>query len=121
MRTNVVDVKLILPTDLDDTTIESYIGAANLFVTEHLDGQLDDELLEEIERWITCHLMAVTRERKGTKEEIGQAKIEYTEQFGKLLYMTTYGQTAITLDSTGTLKLLADDDVQNRIVTFWAL
>lgn len=105
MRTNATDVKAILGSTLADATVESYITGANLTVTNLLTGKgLDDDTLEEIERWIAAHLIAVTRERTSKKEGAGGAFIEYTGEWGAGLSSTSYGQMSMMLDTTGTLK-----------------
>lgn len=115
MRTNITDVRALIVTSLLDAGVTQYITAATRFVTAHLDGLLDDDLLEEIERWIAAHMIAGTQERMGKREEAGSAKVEYVGETKMGLYATFYGQTAVTLDSTGTLKQLADDELKKTI------
>ena len=109
MRTNVTDVKNILDnTTLSDPIITGYIDSANVFVTEYLEPTtLSAIMLEEIEKWLSAHLISFTRERMAASEEAGGAKIKYIGVFGKGLDSTPYGQTAIMLDDTGTLLELS--------------
>ena len=108
MRTNITDVRSIIPaTAVMDADVESYIGAANLFTTNWLGSVgLTEDTLTEIERWMTAHMIASTRDRIGIKEEAGSAKIEYANTFAAGLLSTPYGQMVLSLDTTGTLDSL---------------
>ena len=107
MRTTAVKVREIIETTLTDAGIDGYIIGANSFVTTHLEDKgLSAPILVEIERWITAHFIAQTRERMARKEGAGGAEIEYIGLFGEGLKSTPYGQTAISLDVSGTLVLL---------------
>lgn len=109
MRTTVEEVRMIIDTALEDAVITSFIQSASLFIDRVLsDSNLDDEALEDIERWITAHLIANTAERQAKEEGAGGAFIKYVGDFGMGLKSTTYGQTAIMLDTSDTLKALAD-------------
>lgn len=102
-------VRVIMETSLPDAQITAYIGSANTFVNSTLLGKgLSDGLLVELERWITAHMIALTAERTTRKEEAGTAKVEYAGQFGKSFEATSYGQMALVLDTSGTLKDLMD-------------
>jgi GTPase involved in cell partitioning and DNA repair len=104
-RTTVDDVKNILDdTSLTDGIITAYIDDANVFVTAHLTGEgLSDSVLEKIEKWITAHMITVTRERMAAKEGAGGAEITYTGKWGEGMKSTPYGQMAIELDTSDTL------------------
>jgi len=103
-RTTIEEVKLIIATSITDPEIESYIGAANVFVTNQLGGVgLNDDTLAQIEKWITAHMIASTRERVAAEEEAGGARIKYVGKYGEGLNMTSYGQMAVMLDTSGTL------------------
>jgi len=107
-RTTAAEVKMIIDTSLADATVDSYITGANLLVTEVLGStSLPAELLEEIERWLTAHNIAMTRERMAKKEGAGGASIEYVGQSGMGLQATSYGQMVMTLDTSGKMTALA--------------
>ncbi len=106
-RTTVEEVKQILnDTELSDPIIEGYIKAANSMINNVLSGKLDEDTLEEIERWLTAHMIASTRERQAVKEGAGGAFIEYTGKFGEGLKSTSYGQMVLTMDTTGLMAAL---------------
>jgi len=109
MRTTLQKVKDILDdTSLSDAILTSVIDSANIFVTESLTGKgLSDNALAEIERWLAGHMVAVTRERTAAKEGAGTAFIHYTGTWGEGLLSTSYGQTAVMLDTSGTLANIA--------------
>lgn len=92
-------------TDLTNININSFISGANALMNS-LFGDSTSDLNKEIERWLSAHLIACTRERQALKEEAGTAKVTYTGEYGQGLHMTSYGQMAITLDITGKLAAL---------------
>ena len=106
-RVTIAEVKEIIDTSLEDANITAYITAANASVTEVLTGSgLGVDLLKEIERWLTAHLIAATQERQSKSEEAGGAKVTYTGVYGEGLRLTSYGQMVITLDSSGLMASL---------------
>ncbi len=117
MRTTVEKVIEILDdTELDDEIIESYINSANVFVTDSLAGKgLSAALLAEIERWLSAHMVASTRERTAAKEAAGTASIEYSGTWGAGLMSTSYGQTAVAMDISGTLAAIAQGKLTAQI------
>lgn len=117
-RTNPLEVKEILDnTALSDGVIQSYIATANLMVTNSLTGSgLSATTLKEIERWLAAHLIASTRERMGKTEQVGEAQISYTGQWGKDLDSTPYGQMVARLDTTGELARIGKKTATVRAV-----
>lgn len=101
--TTVNDVKKIIDTSLDDAIIESYIEAASTLTCELVgsSAELSTATKKEIERWLTAHMIAGTRERIGKEEGAGDAYIKYQGVFEGGLKSTSYGQMVITLDTTG--------------------
>lgn len=100
-RTNATDVKIVISTDLSDAVVNSFITTANALVTDVLIGSgLSSTLLIEIEKWLTAHLLAMSRERQAQNKKVGKASENYGK-FGLRLDATTYGQTVLTLDSSG--------------------
>lgn len=107
-RTTATDVKAIMGSTLADVVVNAYITSANIFVTNSLGTTLGDDVLEQIEMWLSAHMIATTRERVAKKEGAGGAEIEYVGQFGEGLKSTSYGQMALALDTTGVLAGLGD-------------
>lgn len=102
VRTTVVAVKQIIETSLADAIIDAYIATASDLVDEIAAGaDLGSTRLTDIEKWMTAHLIAMTRERQTTQELLGEASVKYAGEFGQGLKATTYGQMVLTLDTSG--------------------
>src|SRR4030066_1260617 len=112
-RVSGTEVKEVFITDLTASAIDPLIIAANLFVTAKLSSQgLSTELLKEIERYLTAHLISSLAGREegvaGTviSEGAGSANRTYKSLdlsiFG-VLSSTPYGMIAISLDTSNTL------------------
>jgi len=96
-----------------DTTVTSFtpfITAANTLVTTMLATPAkvtNTTLLKEIERWLAAHFFKCSLEMQEKVHEVGETKATF---FGasneKLLNSTLYGQTALVLDTSGTLSNL---------------
>jgi len=65
------------------------------------DNTLGSVVLEEVERWLTAHMIASTTWRTSKSEKVGDVSIEYTGVFKENLSSTPYGQMVLTLDFTG--------------------
>ena len=117
-RTTATEVKQIIETDLSDAIVNAYIAGATELVTQALgtDTTLSTALLEEIERWLTAHMISITRERQLKSGEAGGAKAVYFGMDGSGLDASTYGQMVKTLDSTGKMAALG-----GRKVTLYAV
>jgi len=104
-RTTDAAVKQIISTDLNTMP---FIMAASLFVTTYLAGSgLPEAHLAEIERWWAAHLVSI-REPRTTRKRLGDTEVAYqTGVLGTGLQSTFYGQTALQLDSSGTLLTMA--------------
>lgn len=106
VRVVAADVSAILDgTELTPTEIGVYIVSANALINEAL-GTGTTSILFEIERWLTAHMVTISRERQEKKAEAGGAKVEYSEIFGKGLNSTTFGQMVVALDTTGKMASL---------------
>lgn len=109
----------ILPdgTGMTDITITPYINIAS-DVVDDLDATvLDSTRLKDIERFLTAHLIMVTKDRMGTKERVGDAEVSYPNIFGPGLNASTYGQMVLQLDSTGTLANLGKKVISITAIT----
>ena len=104
MRTDTASVKAILVTGLTDEEIMPIIGMANRIVTNKLGGEsLTAAVLQDIETWITAHIIASTKERQFSEEKIDDISVKYQGTFGDFLKSSTYGQMALMLDTSGKL------------------
>lgn len=111
------DVRAILETSLDDGDIQVYIAVANGILSAELSNSgLGAATMANIERWLTAHLIASTRERMGKSEKLGEAAITYIGSFGIGLDSTPYGQTAKMLDSTGKLANMGKKSIKIQAI-----
>ena len=118
-RTTATEVKQILDTDLEDSVVDAYIIAANALVTEVIGSNtsLSDTLKEEIERWLTAHLMASTRVQQLKSGEAGGAKAVYQGVTAKGLESTFYGQQVMVLDASGSFAALGGKSATITAIT----
>lgn len=109
------EVKEILNTTL---TLDAFITAANLIVTDHLGTSgLSAERLKEIERWLTAHF-AVVRDvdENVMSKSTGDASVSIMGKSGLGLDGSRYGQQVKLLDSTGRLSDLGKTRVKVEII-----
>lgn len=65
------------------------------------------EKLTNIETWLAAHFYA-TRFSRAKQEQAGQVGVTYESDTDLMLLNSKYGQVAIMLDETGTLKGISD-------------
>ena len=118
MRTTAVEVLAIMDeVTLDSAIVDKYISGANIWVTQVLGSEsLSTDLLTEIEKWLTAHMIASTRERAAKKEGAGGAYIEYAGSYGEGLKSTAYGQMVLALDTSGGFASLSGKAAKIRAV-----
>lgn len=104
LRVTVDEVAAILPADNQPANLVPFIDTANLLVDEDLAGKgLSAARLKEIEKYLAAHFATVTSgEIKWRK--VGDATDEYVKAtMAAGLKGTTFGQQAISLDTSNTL------------------
>jgi hypothetical protein len=105
-RTTASAIRGIVEVDAEfiDASLVPFIESASAIVDDVLaDQDLSDLRLELIERWLAAHFY-VLRDPRRKSETVGP--ITQTLEMGKTglhLQATQYGQTAMLLDSTGSL------------------
>ena len=102
---------------LTDSAIEAFIEIASSMVDDLDSTLLSASRLKEVERWLTAHLISITKERVGTKERLGDAEITYAGEFGEGLKATPYGQMVLQLDSTGELANTGKKRITFKAIT----
>lgn len=127
VRTTADAVKAILLDHYDTAdspSLVSFIEIASALVDDvdtcDTDGTLSTTRLEQIERYLAAHLYLLA-DQAAKAEETGEAKIQYqgkTDEVG--IKGTQYGQTALTLDSTGCLADQDDSSLQGGKPTIGA-
>jgi hypothetical protein len=94
-----------------DEELTKFIENATLLVTESLSGKgLTAARLDLITIYVAAHLLVLSREGGGLRRSrLGEADESYVtpnnEMYG--FNSTRFGQTAVTLDTTGTLAGIA--------------
>jgi len=118
LRSSGRNVKELIETSIEVDVIEAnHLLTANNFVTDHLGTStiLSTAALADIEMYLAAHFVALTEEKGGiTSESMGDAA---TKMFGKFeagLGGTRYGQQAMSLDVTGTLRSLGSPALKAR-------
>ena len=104
-RVTEADVLAIIDTGRTDLT--PFIAVATLLVDQLDDTCLDDDMLKEIERWLTAHFVNVSEGGAVQRDKIGDAETWFSITFlGEGLKQTRYGQQAILMDCSGQLAKL---------------
>lgn len=90
------------------TSTTLFITTASVMATEYLEGKgLSEELLTQLEIYLAAHFAVLAVERGGlTRDTMGQSTSGFNATNNRLqgLSSTRFGQTALLLDSTGSLK-----------------
>lgn len=105
-------VKQVVETNLtDDAVLSSMIDTANLYVDTHLvplSPGHTTKVLAKIELYLAAHLVALTEEKGGiTRAKMGDADESYANVYKDGFNSTRFGQTALVLDTSGTLARLS--------------
>ena len=88
------------------STVTPFLVTANVLVTKVFSGDsaIGSTLKEEIEKWLTAHMISCTIHRTTSEEKVGDASAKYTGYWGKNLEATSYGQMVKLLDTTGKMS-----------------
>lgn len=115
-RVTTEEVRVIIVTDVDDLDITAFIKMANTYLNGLTwKSTVTEAILIDVETWLSAHLIAVSRDRTTIKEKVGEAQVDYVNEFDQGLKASPYGQMAIILDPSGTLLDLADSKKQATI------
>lgn len=111
------EVLEIMNTTLTEEEIEPYIESANVLVTDVLGSAgLSTSALKEIERWLTAHMIASSKDRQTKEETLGEASVKYSGLWGKGLEFTSYGQMVLMLDTSGKMSNLGKRPAKLRAI-----
>lgn len=105
----------------EEIPLDPFILAASILVDRVRDAAVENDLLkdgesgeltregklEKIERWLSAHFYA-TRDPRAKQEQAGKVGATYQSETDLMLLNSHYGQVAIMLDETGTLKAISD-------------
>jgi len=122
-RVTAEEVREIISTEIDDDVLDSsFIDTAHLFVDTHLTACTTntEAILTKIELYLAAHFVSISDGGGALKyTKLGDAAESFdTSQLGAGLSSSRYGQTAIILDTCGTLAGLAEPSkkAQFRVV-----
>lgn len=118
-RTTAAAVKAIMKTTVTEAqiTASGILDDAYNFVTAKLGGQsLGDDLLASIEKWVAAHMVSLGLDRQIQRGKGGSAEATYTGRYDMNLQMTSYGQMACALDTTGILAAAGGKAVYAKAV-----
>ena len=104
-RTSAAAVLAIIETDLTEDQVQPFLETASIEVDEQLSTvspAISPTLLELIERWLTCHVIAIFDPRVN-KEAADGVSFTYEGMTGEGLRGSRYGQQVMRLDPTGKL------------------
>lgn len=106
VRTTDEAVGAIIEVDAE-IPLTPFIEVASALVDDVIVGGGADyglEKLERIERWLSAHYYAATRDPRASSEGAGPVNISYLNgPLGLFLQSTHWGQTALALDTDGYL------------------
>ena len=112
------EVLAIMDSELAESVVAAYIISANTFTTNIVgDTTLPDDVLKEIERWLTAHMIASSKDKETKEEGAGGAYLKYAGFWGVGLQGTKYGQMVLSLDTSGKFAALDLKKMQARIRT----
>ena len=101
------EVKAIIDTELTAAQVDPFIEAASAMVDYYLSGKLSNTtLLRNIEKWLAAHLIAAGPDPREQEVRIGTVEVNLEGRTTTGLGFSRYGQQAMMLDPTGTLKNL---------------
>ncbi len=109
VRTTYAAVALIIEVDANvSTDLAPFIEVASQMVTDictNYDPAYTADKLELIERWLAAHFYAI-RDPRVDDEKAGPVAQSFQYKVDLNLAVTTYGQTAMTIDTEGGLGAL---------------
>lgn len=84
--------------------IDTAASLVNWVVTQDVDGLMNSDSLELVERWLAAHFYAHSDQLYQSKNTSG-AGATFQGQTAMILKSTQYGQTAMLLDVTNSLAM----------------
>jgi hypothetical protein len=101
------EIKAIMPTTLSDNSLVVFIDTGTALANEIFSSAIySDERIKQIAMFLIAHLCA-TASPQMQSETIDGYRYEITGKFSDGLKSTSYGQTAIMLDTKGVLEGLS--------------
>ena len=105
IRVTSAEVIAILGDDNADlTNVSAFIAMATLLTDKCSDAGLAAADCKEVERWLSAHLVATGARRLVKSNSVGPISESFDSKIDYGLRGTAFGQQALALDTTGTLK-----------------
>ncbi len=117
IRVSVEEVKRIISTTIEDSSVYEHTVVASRLVDDLLTGKgMSAGRLRDIELYFSAHLVAVRDQEAGqvVSRDVGGTAAEYGGDLGQALSFTRYGQQAMVLDTSGTLSTVGKVRAQFR-------
>lgn len=116
-RVRHLDIQEITESQLDEPIVNAFINTANQLVENLLVGQgLGEETLTEIEKYLTAHFMTLLEPKAHSEQIDTEYRVTYQGQTKMRLEASFYGQTALLLDSSGSLQRASEELKSVRFV-----
>lgn len=119
MRVTEAQVKDIMEEEVLEKDLTPYIRTANLIVNTHLSDVYPEELLTEVELWLTAHFASTARYRQIQMESVLDSKTAYDKKDNLTgLESTTYGQQVNLLDYKSIISNLQKTQVFIKTIKY---
>lgn len=91
-------------TELADPQLSAFVDAAGrMYDNLTSDDSVDSAVRDDVVKFLAAHLVATGPERQISSAGEGGGNVSFEGETGEGLSASTHGQTAITLDPTGSL------------------
>jgi len=116
-RVTEAEVRAVLETD-EEVSLTGFISDAGVFVDRAVlqaqsnSAEITSQEAKLMEKYIAAHLYALF-EQKPLKERVGRSSVTYVGKSGMGLESTVWGQTALSIDSTGSLATVTGTETDN--------
>ena len=106
-RITVDDLVEILETELTEAQLSAFVNSAHYLIQANLlSSGLSSDVLTEIHKYLAAHFASL-RDQRIESERVADVSMKYQGKTDMGLNATFYGQTALMLDTSGSLANLA--------------
>ena len=106
-RITVDDLVEILETELTEAHLSAFVNSAHYLIQANLlSSGLSSDVLTEIHKYLAAHFASL-RDQRIESERVADVSMKYQGKTDMGLNATFYGQTALMLDTSGSLANLA--------------
>ena len=106
-RITVDDLVEIFETELTEAQLSAFVNSAHYLIQANLlSSGLSSDVLTEIHKYLAAHFASL-RDQRIESERVADVSMKYQGKTDMGLNATFYGQTALMLDTSGSLANLA--------------